>query len=178
MGIFFRVVGIISEWSGKMISFFIPIVVAVTVYEVIARYVFNKPTVWALTISLYLFGISVLIAGAYVLRRGGHVRVDVLYAKWSPRTQAIVDLLTFTIFFVFCFILFWKGMEVAGKAIAVRETSRLSQWEHPVYWLKAIVPLGAGLILLEGLTKYIRDIITAVTGRLPSISLEKRLPEE
>jgi len=161
---FLKTIDQISEKSGKAVSFLILLLVGVILYEIASRYFFKSPTIWAHEISQMIYGAYVILLGAYVLKRGGHVNVDLLYGRFQPRTRAIIDLFTWLLFFYFCGLLLWKGGEMAWDSFGFRETDSTS-FAPPLYPIKMMVPLGALLILLQGLAKFIRDLTFAVTGK-------------
>jgi len=161
---FLKTIDQISEKSGKAVSFLILLLVGVILYEIVARYFFRSPTIWAHEISQMIYGAYVILLGAYVLKRGGHVNVDLLYGRFQPRTRAIIDLFTWLLFFYFCGLLLWKGGEMAWDSFGFRETDSTS-FAPPLYPIKMMIPLGALLILLQGLAKFIRDLTFAVTGK-------------
>jgi TRAP-type mannitol/chloroaromatic compound transport system permease small subunit len=161
---FCRVIDWINEQGGKLISFLILILVVVVLYEICARYLFNRPTIWAQEISQMIYGAYVILLGGYVLRRGGHVNVEILYGKFSPRTRAIIDLFTWLLFFFFCGLLLIKGWEMAWDSFKVRETEPTT-FAPPVYPIKMMIPLGALLILLQGLARFLRSLVLAISGK-------------
>jgi TRAP-type mannitol/chloroaromatic compound transport system permease small subunit len=161
---FLKTIDQISEKSGKAVSFFILALVGVIIYEIVSRYFFKSPTIWAHEISQMIYGAYVILLGAYALKRGGHVNVDLLYGRFQPRTRAIIDLFTWLLFFYFCGLLLWKGGEMAWDSFVFRETDSTS-FAPPLYPIKMMIPLGALLILLQGLAKFIRDLTFAVTGK-------------
>jgi TRAP-type mannitol/chloroaromatic compound transport system permease small subunit len=161
---FCRVIDWINEKAGKVISFLILILVAVVLYEICARYLFNRPTIWAQEISQMIYGAYVILLGGYVLQRGGHVNVEILYGKFRPRTRAIIDLFTWLLFFFFCGLILVKGWEMAWDSFIVRETEPTS-FAPPVYPIKMTIPLGALLILLQGLARFFRSLAMAVSGK-------------
>lgn len=154
----------VSEKSGKGISFLILLLSAVVLYEIVARYLFNSPTIWAHEISQMIFGTYVILMGAYVLKNGGHVNVESIYIRFAPRTRAVIDLFTWSLFFIFCGLIFWKGAGMAWDSFLVRETGPTA-FAPPIYPFKAMIPLGALLILLQGLAKYLRCILFLATGK-------------
>lgn len=155
------VIDFISDWSGKVFSFLAVIVVGVISYEVIARYAFNAPTIWAHETMTYLCGFYYIMGGAYTFYFKGHVSVDVLYVRLSPRVQAIVDLITFPLFFIYLGVLIWTGADYGWESVVFRETSPTA-WAPPVYPLKLSIPVGACLVLLQGLAKFVRDFNIAI----------------
>lgn len=161
---FLKTIDQISEQSGKAVSFLILFLVVVILFEILARYLFNRPTIWAHETAQMIYGAYVILLGAYVLQRGGHVNVEILYGRFRPRTRAIIDLFTWLLFFYFCGLLLWKGGEMAWGSLLVRETEPTS-FAPPVYPIKMMIPLGALLILLQGLGKFIRNLTLAITGK-------------
>jgi len=158
------VIDAISEWSGKVVSFFVLIFAVVILYEIVARYIFNSPTTWALEISLAFYGAYVALIGAYVLRGGQHVNVDVLYGRFSPRVKAIVNLFTWLLFFLWVGAIVWKGWH-AGWASLVAKEREPTSFGCPIYPVKLCIPVGGFLLFLQGLAGYIRSAITAISGK-------------
>lgn len=164
MKMFFKAIDRMNELIGKAVSFLILILVGVIVYEIIVRYFFNSPTIWAHEISQMVYGAYVILLGGYLQQRNGHVNVDILYQRFKPRTRAIINLFTWLLFFAFCGVILVKGGEMAWDSFLYRETEPTA-FAPPIYPLKMLIPLGAFLLLLQGLVKYIGDIKMAITGK-------------
>ena len=147
----------LSDHAGRLVAYLIPILALVEVYEVVARYVCDAPTIWASELSAMLFGVFILIGGADTLRQGGHVNMDILYSRFSPRGRAALDIVTFLLFLVFIGVLLWKGWETAWRSLKLLEHDS-TEWGPPLYPFKLMLPLGALLILLQGVAKLVRDI--------------------
>ena len=154
----------ISIWSGKLVSIINPIVVFFVVYEIFLRFVFNQPTIWANEAVVYLSAIGYLMGGAYSLYYRAHVRVDILYLKFSPRVRAILDACTFFFTFIYLGALIWVGSTYARESIKVLEKTG-SPWNPPIYPLKIAIPAGAALLLLQSIANFIRDLNFAIKGR-------------
>jgi TRAP-type mannitol/chloroaromatic compound transport system permease small subunit len=161
---FLKFIDQMNELIGKAISFLILVLVGVIVYEIVARYFFNSPTIWAHEISQMVYGAYVILLGGYLQQRNGHVNVDILYLRFKPRTRAIIDLFTWLLFFAFCGVILVKGGEMAWDSFLYRETDS-TVFAPPIYPLKMLIPLGGLLLLLQGLVKYIGDIKVAITGK-------------
>jgi TRAP-type mannitol/chloroaromatic compound transport system permease small subunit len=161
---FLRMIDRINERTGRLVSYLIIILVAVILYEICARYLFNRPTIWANEISQMIYGAYVILLGGYVLRQEGHVNVEILYGRFSPRKRAVIDLFTWLLFFFFCGLLLVKGWDMAWDSFKVRET-KPTTFGPPLYPIKMMIPLGALLILLQGLAKFVRTLHFAITGR-------------
>jgi len=154
----------ISDWTGKISSFLILVITGVILFEIIARFIFGKPTIWAFEISLSLYGIYVALLGAYVLVTGAHVNVDLLYARFSPRTKAGVNLFTWLIFFLWCGALVWMAWIRGWDSLMIRE-SESTAFGCPIYPVKLSLAVGGSLLFLQGVARYIRDIYTFMTGK-------------
>lgn len=153
-----------SDWSGKIVSWLIYFGIVMLVYEIVARHIFNAPTIWAHGMSQRVFAVYYLVAGAYVLLYKAHIKMDVIYNRFPLRTKAILDLITSVFFFAFCGVLLWHGSDFAWTSLSNLEPCH-TPFRAPIYPVKLMVPLGALLILLQGLTKFSRDFVTAITGR-------------
>ncbi|NWG02707.1 MAG: TRAP transporter small permease subunit [Syntrophaceae bacterium] len=164
MKIILEVIDSISDWTGKIFSFLIVIITGVILFEIIARYIFGKPTTWAFEISLALYGIYVALLGAYTLVTGGHVNVDILYARFSPRTKAGVSLFSWSIFFLWCGALVWTGWIRGWESLMIRE-SESTAFGCPIYPVKLSLAVGGFMLFLQGLAGYIRNAYTFMTGK-------------
>ena len=153
----------VNEWTGKLVSFLVIFMTAVVLYETVARYVFNAPTMWAFETTQFIYGAYVILIGGYVLLAGGHVNVDVLYRRFPLRARAILDLFTWLLLFLFCFVIVWKGGVIAWETI-LEGRHASTGWAPPLWPIKVTIPIGAFLLLLQGLSKYLGDLITAFTG--------------
>jgi TRAP-type mannitol/chloroaromatic compound transport system permease small subunit len=172
--IFISIVNNLNDWTGKIVSMLIYPMILMLVWEVLMRYFFERPTSWANELSSMLYAVSFLLGGAYTLRWEGHIRMDVIYARLSTRKRALVDILTSIFFYLFAGVLLWESAGFAWRATVQGEVS-ISIWGPPIWPIKLCVPLGASLILLQGVVKTIGDVFTAFTGQeLPSVSLEKK----
>jgi len=154
----------INERAGKAISILVVCMTGILCWEVILRYAFNAPTIWAHEVSCHIFAAYSVLGGAYVLLVNEHVRSDVVYARFSPRGRAILDLVTFPLFFMLLGILLVEGIPMALQSIAVREVT-VSFLHSPVYPIKACIPIAAFLMLLQGLAHFIRALALVITGR-------------
>ncbi len=147
----------LSLFTGEFVAFWSVIAVFAYYYEVIVRYVFNSPTNWVHEGMFLMFGMQYLIAGAYAMLTESHVRVDIFYAKFTPRGKAITDLITSVFFFIFAGTLLWTGMIFAADSIGQREVS-FTEWAIQYWPVKMTIVIGAALLILQGISKLARDI--------------------
>lgn len=160
---FIRFVNRLNDQMGKIVSILIYPMIFILLFEVVMRYVFNRPTIWASELSGLLYGSYFLLGGAYAARWDAHIIIDFVYQRFSRRTKAIVDLITWTYFYLFCGVLLYKGAGYAWAATIHLERSN-SPWEPYTWPVTLFIPLGALLMLLQGLTKTFQDFIMAFTG--------------
>jgi TRAP-type mannitol/chloroaromatic compound transport system permease small subunit len=164
-----QIVGVIdtlSEWSGRIFAWLIIPLVAGLTYEVLARYLFNAPTIWAYDLAYMLYGAHFMLGAGYTLLKGGHIRTDIFYQSWSPRTQGKVDaLLYLLLFFPGMLFFFWMGGQEFWQAWSIGERSDASPWRPVLYPLKATLPLGALLLLVQGVSEFIKSGHLALRGR-------------
>jgi TRAP-type mannitol/chloroaromatic compound transport system permease small subunit len=154
----------LSLYSGEFVSYWAIIAVFVYYFEVVARYVFNSPSNWAHEGMFLMFGMQYLIAGAYAMLTESHVRVDIFYARWSPRGRALVDLVTSIFFFIFAGTLLATGWIFAMDATRVGEIS-FSEWAIPYWPFKWAIAVGGLLLLLQGIAKMARDVQLLISPR-------------
>jgi TRAP-type mannitol/chloroaromatic compound transport system permease small subunit len=157
-------ISLISVWTGKITSLATLAMMLTIVYDVVARYYFMRPTLWAEETDRFLLTGYFLLGGAYCLYYKGHVRMDVLYDHLSPRGKAIMDLFTAIVFFTIMVILTRYGWEAAWLALKNMERTE-SAWAPLTFPMKMAAPVGCFLMLLQGLAQFIRDLITAITGK-------------
>lgn len=158
-----KVIDSISDWTGKISSFFILLITGVILFEIVARFIFNTPTIWAFEISLALYGIYVALIGAYTLVHGVHVNVDILYARFSPRTRAGVNVFTWLIFFFWCGVLVWTGWIRGWESLMIGERESTA-FGCPIYPVKLSLAIGGSLLFLQGVAGYVRNVYTFITG--------------
>lgn len=150
--------------AGEFAAYWAVISVFVYYYEVIARFAFNSPTNWVHESMFLMYGMQYMLAGAYAYREDQHVRVDVIYTKFSPRGKALADIVTSVFFFIFIGVLFWTSWRFAADAINNDEHS-FTEWGVQYWPIKLMMPIGAGLLFLQGISKIIKDVVFLARGR-------------
>lgn len=157
----------LSTWFGKACAWSVVALTLLITWEVFSRYVLNKPHAWVLDAQIMLYGLLFMTAGAYTLAKSGHVRGDVLYGFFKPRTQASVDLLLYILFFLPGIVaLTWAGWTFANESLAIREQT-FNADPLPVYPFKFVVPVAGAFLLMQGVVEIIRCVICLQTGEWP-----------
>jgi TRAP-type mannitol/chloroaromatic compound transport system permease small subunit len=155
----------LSAWFGHAFAWLIVMMTFGTSYEVVARYLFNAPTPWSFDVSFILYGAMFMMAGAYTLSRGGHVRGDFIYRSWPPRWQARVDLVLYFIFFfpgVLALVII--GWKYAARSVGFGEVSVNSPAGIPVFQLKCVIVAAGVLLVIQGIAQVFRCILCLRDG--------------
>ncbi len=155
----------IISWLGEASGFLVLPLMMVIVIEVVSRYVFHAPTIWAWEMSRFFGGAMFVLALGYIYLRDQHVRVDILYNKWSVRTRAIVNVVMVLLIVLPVLIpSLIKMYDTAALSWVTKEVSSDSAWRVPIYPFKAIMPFSIGLLLISVVVKLVRDARTLIKG--------------
>lgn len=165
---FIYTVDSLSAWVGKAFAWCILILTFGVGYEVFVRYLLRNPTSWAFDISYMMYGTLFMMAGAYALSRDSHVRGDVFYRLWKPKTQATIEfILYFLFFFPGVLALIVAGFDYAGESWRYKEVSVMSPAGIPIFQFKLVIPAAGCLLLVQGIAQCCRCIVCLRTGAWP-----------
>ena len=158
----------LSNWIGKTFAWCAVLLTLLISWEVFSRYALNEPHAWVLDAQIMLYGTLFMCAGAYTLSKNGHVRGDVLYGFLQPRTQAVIDLVLYGLFFLPGIVaLTWAGWIYAGESLAIREQT-FSAEPLPLYPFKYVIPFAGLALLLQGLVEIVRCVQCIRSGAWPA----------
>ena len=158
----------ISAWSGKLFAWSVVLLTLLVCFDVTMRYILNKPNQSVFDLAYILYGLLFMMAGAYTLSRNGHVRADMMYRSFQPRTQAWFDLVLYIVFFIpGISALVYAGIEFTQISWAMKEVSSVTSSGVPVYPYKLVIPVAGGLLLLQGVAEIIRCVLCIRTGQWP-----------
>jgi TRAP-type mannitol/chloroaromatic compound transport system permease small subunit len=159
----------VSTFVGHAFSWFIVGLTLLVTWEVFSRYALDDPHAWAFDAMAMLYGSMFMMAGAYTLAKNGHVRGDVLYGFFRPRTQATIDLVLYVVFFIPGVIaLTYAGYYYAADSWRINEHSNVTAGGPPIYPFKTIIPLAGAILLVQGIVEIIRCVICLRQGYWPS----------
>ena len=159
----------LSTFVGHAFSWIIVLLTVQVSWEVFSRYVLGDPHAWAFDAMIIQYGTLFMMAGAYTLSKNGHVRGDVLYGFFRPRTQATLDLVLYLVFFIpGVFALTYAGYFYAAESWAIREHSNVTADGPPIYPFKSVIPLAGAFLLLQGIVEIVRCVICIRQGHWPS----------
>lgn len=154
----------INEWVGKTVSWLIWIVMALCVFEVITRRFFNAPHIWAYDVTGMFYALHFMLLGGYTLLKQGHASVDILSGRLSNKTQALLQITTYFIFFFpFAIVLFWIGFKYALSSWAIMERTSVGvMYVAPV--MKTAVPVAAVMLFIQGISEMMKLTLFFVKG--------------
>jgi TRAP-type mannitol/chloroaromatic compound transport system permease small subunit len=164
-----KTIDLLSKSVGHAFAWTIVILTLGVSYEVFVRYVLKDPTSWAFDLSYILYGSLFLMSGAYTLSRGGHVRADIFYRRWQPRTQAVMEAFLYVIFFfpgVLALVI--AGWGYGTESLAIKEVSVNSPVGVPIWPLKMLIPVAGVLLTLQGIAELLRCWLCLVEGAWPA----------
>jgi TRAP-type mannitol/chloroaromatic compound transport system permease small subunit len=157
-----RLTAVIGRATARLVL----VVVALQFALVVARYVFGLGSVWLTETVIYAHAALFMLAAAWTLQAGGHVRVDVFYADASARTRALVDLVGALLFLLFfMLVLIWLSVPYVARSWAILERSQEASGLPFVFALKTLIPLFALLMALQGVAQAIRAAAALARAR-------------
>jgi len=148
-------VGRITEFISKPASLLVFIMMLITSTEVIGRYVFNHPTTWAWPLNRQVFGVFILVAGAYAMSKQEHIRIEILYDHFPPKIKMIARGIALASFILFMGVLVWQGSWMGWNSLMMKE-KLAGAFRMPLYPFKILIPIGALLFLLQGIAVYFK----------------------
>lgn len=160
-----KIIDAISDRTGRIVGWIAAPMIIALIYEVFARYVFHRPTIWSYEITYMIYGTHFLLGAAYTLKVKGHIRIDILYMRFPPRGRALIDVMGYLIlFFPIMFILVVASFDMAKDAFVIKEVSQFTPWQ-PILWpFKSVICVGFSLLILQGIAEFIKSVITLVRG--------------
>lgn len=149
----------LSATSGMVIAWLVFPLILASCYEVFSRYVLSAPTIWAFELGYMAMGTHALVGAAYTLREGGHIRIDVLYSRFSDKSRAIVDVIGYLVFFLP--VIIWTSVELWNywvEALVKNMMSGQSAWNPPIWPFRFAFFFGIALLALQGLAELIKAL--------------------
>lgn len=157
----------VVKWSGFAAALLVvPLVLSNTI-EVFMRYALGQPTDWAMQATVMCYGSLFMLGSAYALQKGAHVRTDMFWDKFSDRTKGSIDSVAYALLFLpsmamLCYLSLGEFM----YAWSIDERSTMTAWQPPLWPFRAVVPLSAALLFLQGSSELMKCLWAARTGRL------------
>lgn len=164
----FLLVDRLNQAIGRTVGWLILVLTLITSYDIIARKFFASPLRWSYDVSYMLYSTLFMLAGAYTLSRNAHVRGDMMYSRFTPRTQALMDLTLYVAFFYPGILaLVVSGTDYAARAAALMERSAVMANGIYIWPLKFVIPVSAALMLVQGVVETARCVQCIRSGAWP-----------
>ena len=145
----------VTEAIGKPACLLVFVMMLITSTEVIGRYLFNSPTTWAWPLNRQIFGVFILVAGAYTMSKREHIRIEILYDHFPPKIKLLARAIALASFVIFMGVLVWQGSWMGWNSLMMKE-KLAGAFRMPLYPFKILIPIGALLFLLQGIAIYFR----------------------
>lgn len=147
----------INTWIGKGAMWGIFVMMGILLFAAISRSIFDKPYIWVMEMAQFSMAAYYLLGGGLSMQDEAHVRMDVLYEKWSPRTKAIIDIFTVFAMIFYLVIMVWGGW--ASSAYAVEYSQKnYTAWGPPLAPIKIIMTFGMFMMLLQAIAILLKDL--------------------
>lgn len=160
---FVRYVDAINKVVGYFSMYMVLIMVGVLLFESTSRTFFDRPHIWVVEIAQFTMAAYYLLGGGYSMILKGHVRMDLLYGRWSARKQAVVDLITMPFLMFYLVFLLYGGLSSTQYALEYGQVN-YTPWAPPLAPIKIIMTLGIALMLLQSIATFFKDLEKAKTG--------------
>jgi TRAP-type mannitol/chloroaromatic compound transport system permease small subunit len=155
-----------TAWTATLFTLLLVPLILSNAIEVFMRYVLGKPTAWALEVNVMSFGALFMLGAAFALLKGAHVRTDMFWDRFSERTKGIIDSVTYLVLFLPTMaLLLYLSWDELVYAWSINERSNLTPWQPPLWPLRAVVPLTALLLFVQGISELLKALWAARTGQ-------------
>lgn len=145
---------------GKFSMYLVFAMMGVLLYESISRTIFNAPHIWVVEVAQFLMAAYYLLGGGYSVILDGHVRMDLLYGRWSARRQALSDVITAFLLIFYLVFLLTGGISASKYALKYGQVN-YTPWGPPLAPIKIIMTIGILLMLLQIIATFFKDLAKA-----------------
>jgi TRAP-type mannitol/chloroaromatic compound transport system permease small subunit len=158
-----RYVDGVNRVLGNFVMYLTLVMMGLLLFASVTRYVFNVPFVWIIEMSQFLMAAYYILGGGYSMQVDAHVRMDVLYERWRPRTRAFMDSITAFFLVFYLAIMVYGGISSSTYSLKYNQTN-YSAWAPPMAPIKIIMTVGIALMLLQAVSIFFKDV-AKYTGR-------------
>lgn len=159
--IYVQAIDAVNRVLGRLVMYMIFVMMGVLLFSSISRTVFNESYIWIVEIAQFMLAAYYLLGGGYSMQLDAHVRMDLLYGRWSPRRKAIVDAVT-SIFLIFYLVILLRGGISSTEYAIEYGQKNYSSWAPQLWPIKVIMCTGITLMLLQSLAMFFRDLEVAL----------------
>ena len=158
-----RYVDAVNRVLGSAVMYLALVMMGLLLFASVTRYIFNVPFIWIIEMSQFLMAAYYILGGGYSMQLDAHVRMDVLYERWRPRTRAFMDSIT-AFFLVFYLVVMMQGGIASSMYSLKYNQTNYSAWAPPMAPIKIIMTVGIALMLLQAVSMFFKDV-AKFTGR-------------
>jgi TRAP-type mannitol/chloroaromatic compound transport system permease small subunit len=158
-----RYVDATNRILGSLVMYLALVMMALLLFASLTRYVFNVPFVWIIEMAQFLMAAYYILGGGYSMQLDAHVRMDVLYERWRPRTRAFMDSITAFFLVFYLAVMVYGGWSSSAYSLKYNQAN-YSAWAPPMAPIKIIMTVGIALMLLQAISIFFKDV-AKFTGR-------------
>ena len=158
-----RYVDAVNGVLGYLVMYLALVMMGLLLFASVTRYVFNVPFVWIIEMSQFLMAAYYILGGGYSMQVDAHVRMDVLYERWRPKTRAFMDSITAFFLVFYLVVMVYGGISSSAYSLKYNQVN-YSAWAPPMAPIKIIMTVGIVLMLLQAIAIFFRDV-AKVSGR-------------
>ena len=163
---YMRYVYLINRTVGRLAMYLIFVMMGILLFSTISRTVFDVPHVWVIEMAQFTMAAYYLLGGGYTMQLGAHVRMDVLYDKWTPKRRAFTDSITAFCLIFYLVVLLYGGLSSTEYALKYGQKN-YSAWAPLMAPIKIIMTIGIFLMLLQAIAIFFKDLAAARDKNLP-----------
>lgn len=160
-----RAIDATNRFAGGVAMALFFVLLGLLTYGAISDNIFNSPAIWLMEMAQFTMAAFYLLGGGYTLQRRAHVRMDLIYGRWSPRGRAVMDCFTGLLLMFYLGVLVWGGVHSTQYALEYNQKN-YSAWAPPLAPVKFIITLGMFLMLLQAFSLWVRDVARACGRKL------------
>lgn len=158
-----RGVDAVNRVLGSAVMYLALVMMGLLLFASVTRYIFNVPFIWIIEMSQFLMAAYYILGGGYSMQLDAHVRMDVLYERWRPKTRAFMDSITAFFLVFYLVVMVYGGISSSAYSLKYNQVN-YSAWAPPMAPIKIIMTVGIVLMLLQAIAIFFRDL-AKVTGR-------------
>jgi len=157
---FVKFVDALNYRVGRFAMYLFFLLAAILLYATVSRVVAGVPVNWAIEMCQFVLSAYYLLGGAYAMQLEGHVRMDLIYSRWTPKRRATVDAITILFVIFYLAVLFAGGVSATNYAVQYKQQN-YSSWAPLLWPVKTVMTIGVFLMLLQSLSSFFKDIAQA-----------------
>ncbi len=163
--LYVRYVDAFNRAVGRLAMYLIFVMGGILLYSVFSRSMLNMPLIWVVEMAQFTLAAYYILGGSYSMQMGTHVRMDLLYSRWTPKRKASVDALTVLCLIFYLVMLLLGGISSTSYALEYGQKN-YSSWAPPLAPIKIIMVVGIIMMLLQAIAMFFKDLATSLNKEL------------